>query len=47
MRLVLTGRLSGPDIPAQLAVLANAGADCACDVVPFEARLAELKALDS
>ena len=43
MRMAATGRMAGPDIPAQLRVLALASEGVALDVSPLDQRMAALE----
>ena len=43
LRIALTGRTSGPDIPAQIALLALAPAEAQVPAVPLEERMAALE----
>jgi len=44
LRIVTTGRMAGPDIPAQLKVLGLASGTVEADVVALDSRMAALEA---
>jgi len=44
LRLAMTGRGFGPDVPAQLRLLALSAEHAQCEAVPLDARFAMLEA---